>query len=188
MLPTTDPLEVPEISVRESGVLVKMSGQAHAKMYAYIDASPIEISGWGRVEREGNVLRITDVWLTDQVNTEVNTHMIGESLARLMRRLHLAGKTTEGWDCHWHSHVNMPPEFSGTDFTNMNGIRRDRPMVFIVANKRRELRCRVEIHTPKRYAIDRIPLLVEPFISKRLREQTEKDMTKCRDLTPGEEI
>ena len=152
---------------------------AYEKMFGWVGIAPGEVSGFGKVVREGNLFIIKDVFLLEQRNTSASTHIDPDRLARFMRRMHKHGVDTSGWDNWWHSHGSGSPFWSGQDMQTINEeLVSNRYTVSIVVNKSLQSLCRVDFYQPRRYAINGIPLQIIPEYTKeqveRFREQIEK--------------
>jgi hypothetical protein len=61
----------------------------------------------------------------------------------------------------WHSDAEAPILWSETDEQTIATLQIDQ-LVSIVGNKRREFGCRLDLFPPKRFALDRLPLLPLP--------------------------
>lgn len=134
----------------------------YVKMMAYIDAVKGEISGMGEVIRVGPHYIVKDVWLLKQECTGASTSIDPISLADLRVELDSQGKAQEGFQLWWHSHADMGTFWSGTDDATINMFMQDIDwMLFIVANKKRALRARLEFRVPLELSIDDLPSFVE---------------------------
>lgn len=107
------------------------------KINTWIAASPIEVSGMGKVLTTENGLYITDVWLPKQTNGPAETEFDADSLADLhYDTKDIAGTLTY----YWHSHVNMECEWSGTDIDTIQTMAGRGVILASVFNKKGEQR------------------------------------------------
>lgn len=136
-----------------------------AKMFAYVDAVEGEISGMGTVSVKDGVYTVTDVWLLKQECTAASTKIEAAALADLRAEAYAQGKAPEGFQLWWHSHVNMATFWSGTDKSTMAELLVDVPwMLFIVVNKKRSIRSRVEYREPFEIAFENVQTFLETKI------------------------
>lgn len=86
------------------------------KITLYTAKADGEISGMGRVERQGDTLICTEVALMPQECTGAHTEITGESISTFLSDIGQNRPETWGqWLVWWHSHVNMAPTFSTQD-------------------------------------------------------------------------
>ena len=119
---------------------------------AYIQACPVEINGFGYLDRlTGTTERfvLDDVVILQQSATGVSVDVSAEAVAQHMTEVLLAGGDTGRMRLQWHSHVNMPAYFSGTDLANIEAYRGDW-MISMVLNKRGEYELRLDVFKPFR--------------------------------------
>lgn len=110
---------------------------AYKKIMHWVDISPIEVSGLGKVIFEDNQFIITDAFLVKQKNTESSTEMDGASIAKLMYETKDIPGHLNFW---WHSHVNMGAFWSGTDYQTIQDLSANGFLVATVFNKKRDMR------------------------------------------------
>jgi hypothetical protein len=134
---------------------------AFKKFRAYIHSVETEISGFGRVEKDGDNLIITDVRIFPQIVSGSHTVMDARALAAFWDELIVAGEDIGKWKLWWHSHVNMAALFSSTDHATIEEFDTEMPeenwMLSIVSNKMGKSLCRVDIFQPIRCTINDIP-------------------------------
>jgi hypothetical protein len=141
--------------------------EAYRKFRAYIHLIDYEISGFGKVRKEGNDLIVEDVKIFDQVvnggSTEIDAFGDGGSggYAKFWDDLAVAGEDASLWKLWWHSHVTMPAFFSGTDRNTINDWDteqgHDNWMLSIVTNKYGAINCQVDIFQPLRCSMYKLP-------------------------------
>lgn len=173
----------PKFTVEQNEVFeVRVPEHVYAKMMGYIDAVDGEISGMGEVQKVGNTYTVTDIWLLKQENTGTSTRIDAVSLADLRAEVYSQGKAQDGFQLWWHSHANMDTFWSGTDKATMDMFMTDIPwMLFIVANKKRSFRARVQFKEPFNVAFEDIPVFVETALAYDKEEIEREVRAKVRD-------
>lgn len=133
--------------------------EARAKMEAYVRNCPFEISGLGTVENHPDMLLVTDVFLLEQVGSAGSTILDPKSLSKFVTDMAMGGGDPSELKFWWHSHVNMPCYWSGTDHECMDAFKPGDYFIGTVCNKMGESRTRLDIYDPIRTSVDDIPLL-----------------------------
>lgn len=123
--------------------------------------APGEFSALGLVEKDGEDLIVTEVFLPRQSCTAMNTEMDPDDLARLLVELEArdAGSRLRLW---LHSHGEMRTFWSGTDDATIEVLANDGYVVSIVVNKAGDVLCRVDLFEPFRHTFHKVP--VEPLM------------------------
>lgn len=90
---------------------------AYAKMSAYCQKSPGEITGFGKVKTdlEKGLFIIEDVKIMKQVITAGSATINEDVMAKFIFELVNAGESPEHWKLWWHTHYNFGTFWSGTD-------------------------------------------------------------------------
>jgi hypothetical protein len=101
----------------------------------YVQSTKEEISGMGRIVRDGNTLRVTKVYLPKQENSGTSTDLDEDSMASLMYESRDDEGDLNFW---WHSHNVMPAFWSGTDDATINDLGKNGYIVATVFNHKRE--------------------------------------------------
>jgi len=126
----------------------------------YIQHCDTEISGLGIVVPEDGNLRITELFLLDQVVTGTTTDLNPEAVAKLMCDIIEKGLPVGGLKLWWHSHCNMSVFWSGTDHETIRTLG-DNWAVSLVGNKKGEYLARVDVYAPIRLAVDNLPFVTK---------------------------
>lgn len=121
------------------------------KMMAYIMACPIEIGGFGYIERIGPAdFALRDVFILRQTTTagsvDIDPIAIGEHITGMLQR----GMNSGLMRFQWHSHVKMGARFSGIDLTNIE-VSPGSWHVSLVANQFGEFEARLDANETFRY-------------------------------------
>ncbi len=156
--------------------------EAFQKLRAYINSIDYEISGFGKVEKVGEDLVVTDVKIFQQVVSETHTTMDAMALAAFWDELMVAGEDIGKWKLWWHSHVNMPALFSGTDYDTIDEfdteLGEENWILAIVANKLGKMLARVDIFQPIRCTINDLSWDIEVGNVNMITDVTQEIMDK----------
>ena len=128
----------------------------------YIDLARGEVSCLGTVERDGDNLVVTDLFLPKQVCSGASTEMDPADVAKLLVDLEQQGidpKTLRLW---LHSHADMNTFWSQTDADTIKELINDGFLLSIVTNKKGAMLARVDVFEPIAFTIDKLP--VEPLL------------------------
>jgi len=145
---------------------VVMSSHIYHKLFMYIKNTREEISGLGLVEYEGDIIRITDIFIVKQENTAGSTKLDNDDLAKLTMGLIKQydegdkSKNPSNMKLWWHSHASMGTHWSTTDDTTCDEYNNDTWLLSIVANHDRDLLCRLDVYSPARLTCNHIPVEV----------------------------
>ncbi len=157
---------------------VIMPLKLYQKMFLYAINCTKEVSGLGMVEREGNELRITDLFIVKQEVTAGNTTLDNKDLAKKTIDLIAAGGDPSKMKLWWHCHLGGGTYWSATDERCCEAYNNDQWLLSMVVNYKKELRCRLDIYNPIRITLDYIPVVIEEPISylSELEEECKEDM------------
>lgn len=119
-------------------IKVNISTKAMQKIRYWVDKSPVEISGMGKITRlDSGSLLVTDVWLVEQENSSTETELNPDALGKLMYETREVEGDLSFW---WHSHVNMGVFWSNTDMEAIEQLGAEGYVVATVFNKKNEKR------------------------------------------------
>lgn len=142
------------------------------KIHSFVRVARGEVNGMGIVKKIGNDFLISDAFILEQNAGAAHAEIDPMALNRLVAECEDYDKLR----FQWHSHVNMPAEFSGVDtatIANYAGYFGDF-MISFVGNKQGEYSCRLDLFRPF-YAGFKVPLTVlvplEPDLIDRCREE-----------------
>jgi len=132
----------------------------YQKLRAYVEATPYEISGLGKIKKQGQTITIEEIKIFRQYVTGVETTLDRGELAKFYDELIQKGEDLGDWKLWWHSHADMQVFFSSTDTATIedfdNETQNDNWMLSIVTNKKSELLARIDIFYPIRYTIKNV--------------------------------
>lgn len=138
---------------------VTIKAKAYDKLFSYVRAVDLEISGLGIVNKIKGGYEIEDVMTFKQrcsaAYTDLNRKAISNTLLDLVKQnRHKDTKKIKLW---WHSHVHMGTFWSGTDDATCLRLANDDYWVSIVVNHEKQIKCRVELAKPFRMSVDDVP-------------------------------
>lgn len=130
------------------------------KMMAYIVNCPTEVNGFGIIDQiSTDLFVLRDVFITKQIAGPAHVEVEPQVLSDLMTDMLARGQNPGSIKFQWHSHVNMDAYFSMTDLDNIERWAGDW-LISLVANKRGEYSCRLDIFKGVRVGIELRPALV----------------------------
>ena len=141
---------------------VKIALPVLERVRHYVDIAPGEVSALGVVERVGEDLVVTDLFLPKQSCSGASTEMDPADVAKLLVDLETQGidpKTLRLW---LHSHADMNTFWSQTDAETIAGLCNDGFLLSVVTNKKGAMLARVDVFEPIPFTIDKVP--VEPLL------------------------
>ena len=144
---------------------ILFKGSAFAKFRAYVHGIDYEISGFGKITKQDDLLIVEDVKIFKQTVTGGNTVMDRQALAKFWDELIVAGEDIGKWKLWWHSHVHMAASFSGTDYATIDEFDTELPednwMLSIVTNKEGVITPQIDVFQPIRCTIKNVPYDVD---------------------------
>lgn len=155
---------------------------SRAKIERWVDQCKTECSGLGKVIPQGDgSLLVTEVYLLPQKNSATTTEIEAGEVAKLMYQTRQTPGELKFW---WHSHVEMPVFWSGTDWTQIQEFGQHGWFVSSVFNKKREIRTCLYAETPFFFLADNLELeLAQPAIDSATLEAWDQELKdKCKPL------
>lgn len=129
---------------------VYITSTALARMQAYINSVPGEISGLGEVEPYGEKdFLITDVFIFRQDTSGGHTDIDEDSLVEFLDEALEQGRDLDRVHLWWHSHGRGGAFWSTTDEKTAGVFINSRWMVSIVGNQKGKFRTRVDFFNPR---------------------------------------
>jgi hypothetical protein len=105
------------------------------KVMWWVNRSPVEVSGFGRVEFIDGIPTVTSAYLVEQENTASDTEIDDVAIGKLEFESREDAGHLNWW---WHSHVNMGVFWSGTDYEAIHQIGKNGWVIATVFNKKEE--------------------------------------------------
>lgn len=119
------------------------------KLMTYVQLCPVEINGFGYIDPMPGGFMLSEVFILPQQVTAGSADVDAAVVARHMTDMIRRGEDTGRMRFQWHSHVNMPAYFSGTDLGNIEAYDSDW-MISLVTNKRGEYSLQLDVFRPFR--------------------------------------
>lgn len=117
---------------------VTIDNLVYRKIMHWVNKSAHEVSGLGMVSVEPNgVFRVTHAMLLPQENTGTSTDIEPQDAAKMLFKCKDLPGDLRFW---WHSHVEMPVFWSGTDHDTIKKLGEAGWFLSTVFNKKREMR------------------------------------------------
>ena len=154
-------------------IKLELSNLAYSKMVHYTQKSRGEISGFGKMNKIGNRIIITNVKIFKQICTQTHTTLDEETLHSFLGRLIRRGENTGKWKLWWHSHNDFGVHWSDTDETNIARHSENSYLLSICINKNIDMIGRID---DKGQRAD-IPVKVLP-IRGRLKENCYREVKR----------
>ena len=145
---------------------VILSAEVHAKVMTWVKHCAYECSGLGKVKRLGNgVFLVTEAILLKQTGDAVSTRLDPADIGKVMYETRDSEGELNWW---WHSHVNMPTFWSGTDTKSINELSDGGYCLATVFNKSGSMLSAFEMSNHELLPdmmVDRIPTVIN-YLSK----------------------
>ena len=157
---------------------------AYLKLTNYVEKCSTEISGFGKIKKykEEGYFYIEDIVLLPQ--KEATGVLTTFNNADFYDDIIQQGEQPSDYRCWWHSHVWMPVQWSSKDIATINDWDIEKPVdnwfISIVANKKKEFRCRVDIWDPLRLTFDDVPWEID-FSNHEIEQRIETDIQNMVD-------
>lgn len=171
---------------------LQIQDRAWAKLRYFVDNTDGEISGLGKIERDGDNFVVTDVQIFTQSVSGAHSDIPAQALAQFQVELMRQGESMEQWVLWWHSHAKMGVFFSQRDKDTIDESTDFRYMVSLVTNHKHELTARVDVYEPARLysAIDVVVLEpdypdIEEACKAEITKKLSKAITETKDTKYG---
>ena len=119
------------------------------KLMGFVLACPIEVNGFGYVRQYGYDLWVDDTFILPQIASAGHAETDSEAVGAHMSAMLANDQDPSSMKLQWHSHVNMPAYFSGTDLDTIEACSA-KWRVSLVINKAGEYSARLDIYEPFR--------------------------------------
>lgn len=140
---------------------------AWAKLMGYCRATNLEVSGFMLLERDGDLLMVTDCFIPDQVSTGTSTEMdstaIGKLQLDLYKRKIIGQPDQEGKVklAHFHTHPTFGVFWSGTDMAMRETLRKGTDYyVSLVINQKGDALAAIDINGEWPMSISNLPVVL----------------------------
>ena len=155
--------DVDRLSNVSFDISLRLDEEVYKKIMYWVNKSDFEVSGLGKItfDPETNTLKVIDAVLIEQENGSVSTEMSAAAIGKAMFLLKDAPGDLRFW---WHSHVNMPVFWSGTDTSTIKQLAMGGWFVSTVFNKRREMKTAFSQSSPIRCIVDDVPTTIDTAV------------------------
>jgi len=181
------------MKVETQEITLWIDAKAKEQMDCWVEMAQGEVSGLGLVEeiRDGNLqgFLVTGLFLPFQTNSDAQTSIEPEAVAKLMLEAEAAGHDPKNLKFWFHSHGSMEVFWSGTDQATIQRFKPEDYFISTVVNRKGGMKTRVDFYRPLRMALDEVPteVLMPDFgqqaLCKRLFDERVNQGTLVR---PGE--
>ncbi len=131
----------------KTGFRVTIDAEALERIWHWTDLAKGEFSCLGQVT--GDML-VHDVQLFEQTCTQASTDIDQQALAKFLCQ-HPNPEKVRAWI---HSHGNLNVFWSQQDDACIDGLHSETFLLSLVVNKRREMKCRLDVWQPVRLTLD----------------------------------
>jgi proteasome lid subunit RPN8/RPN11 len=119
------------------------------QLQAYVQACPVEINGFGMIDRVGHQFHLREVFILEQTATGASVDVSATAIHQHINQMIQTGQDPSRMRLQWHSHVNMPAYFSGVDLNNIENYGGEW-MISLVTNKQGRHELRLDVFNPFR--------------------------------------
>ena len=159
-------------------LIVVLTQTAFSELFGYAQATELEVSLLGIVDRDGSTFTVREFFLVPQrgaySHTETDPAAIGELIERLMEGRSDDAKKLRCWA---HSHPGMDVFWSHTDDDNCTRLCSDW-LVSIVVSDGFRVRCRLDVASPIPTTFDWLPVFVESPIEQSVLETCKREVAE----------
>jgi len=155
---------------------IVIENTVYQKIMHWINKSEYEVSGLGKIIYSKGRIQVIEAMLLPQKNGSTHTDIEGADVGKAMFLLKDSPGDLRWW---WHSHVDMPVFWSGTDKDTIDKISQGGWFVSTVFNKRNEMRSCLNMVSPLPLGMmDDIPTRPIQFIDDKLIKAWDEDYEK----------
>lgn len=151
---------------------ILVSPHAYKKMLCYTRLANGEISGFGKLTRNGNTMTVNDVRIFEQECCSGGTHLQEDALSKFLVDLIQSKQDPNEWKLWWHTHCDFSVFWSGTDVATAKQLSKNDWAVSICINKSAHMIARID--EKGRTASLKVELDVLP--SQKIQDQCKKEV------------
>lgn len=142
------------------------------KLICYTRLVTTEISGFGTIQVQGPVLRVTDAFLLRQEVSMSSARITAEDVATWLDQFSRSGGDAATVCLQWHSHGDGAVFWSRTDEDNISNLLSLPPMVVSLEfNRSGHCLCRIDVRQPLRLRFELMPTIeLEPLAEADVRQ------------------
>lgn len=147
---------------------VRIGAVAYKKLFSFVTASDLEVSGLGLVKPIENGFKIYDIFVLKQISSGAHTDLDKQAMTNLMLKLlkEKGAKEVNNLRFWWHSHPHFGVSPSGADDATGERLANDQYLVSWIVNHNRDIYCRIELTKPFRMTLCDVPVEIEGGANK----------------------
>ena len=152
----------------KSGLVISITAYAYQRMRYLVQNVDAEVAWFGTVTRENNTFTIDEIYLPNQEVTASSVNAGAEEMSGLLPEIiEKYGEEKALQDiipnmrAFCHSHHKMDTFWSATDENGINGLANSQFLVSLVLNRAGNILGRVDLFTPVRVTLDKVPVLID---------------------------
>ena len=171
-----DPEKQIEFTVPKT-LAVVLTRKAFSGLFGYANATDLEISLLGIVEREKSIFIVREFFLVEQKGAHSHTELEPSAVGELIEKLIAQGRSDDARKirCWAHSHPGMDVFWSHTDDTTCHLLCADW-LISIVVSDGFRIRCRLDVASPVPFVLDHLPVFVESPIDATVAERCKQEV------------
>ena len=152
---------------------------AFSQLFGYAQATELEVSLLGIVDRDGSTFTVREFFLVPQRGAHSHTETDPAAIGELIERLMTEGRSDDAKKlrCWAHSHPGMSTFWSVTDDDNCQRLCSDW-LVSIVVSDGFEIRCRLDVASPIPATFDCLPVYCESPIEQSVMDACKKEVAE----------
>ncbi len=153
---------------------VEIQPSAYVKLWAYVNACPGELSGFGLVDFVGGRLLIRDVFVPSQRSSAASSVITEADLTRFLGEMLDSGADTGRLHLYWHSHADFEVFWSAVDLqTVASSFPQADWLLALVLNRRGDVKACLQMYRPVTGRFEDLPvtLHVDPDLRAQIREE-----------------
>ena len=160
-------------------LIVVLTQTAFSQLFGYAQATELEVSLLGIVERDGSTFTVCEFFLVPQRGAHSHTETDPAAIGELIERLMMEGRSNDAKKlrCWAHSHPGMDVFWSHTDDDNCTRLCSDW-LVSIVVSDGFKTRCRLDVASPVPVTFDCLPVFVESPIEQSVMDACKKEVAE----------
>ena len=156
---------------------VVLTPHAFGQLFGFAQATDMEVSLLGTVDRDGSTFTVREFFLVPQKGAHSHTETDPAAIGELIEQLMVDGRSDDAkrLRCWAHSHPGMDVFWSHTDDSNCERLCSDW-LVSIVVSDGFRVRCRLDVASPVPVTFDWLPVYYESPVDATIAEQCKKEV------------
>ena len=156
---------------------VVLTQTAFSQLFGFAQATELEVSLLGIVDRDGSRFTVSEFFLVPQKGAHSHTETDPAAIGELIERLMTEGRSDDAKKlrCWAHSHPGMDVFWSHTDDDNCTRLCSDWLLSLVVSDGFR-VRCRLDVASPVPATFDWLPVYCESPVDVTVAEACKKEV------------